>query len=115
MPFRSKSQVSACFAQNSPDWDCHKWAKETKNIKNLPKKLKKEADLKITSSFQKIAKALFNPRVSPPVPTREKMKQAIDQEKITKRKGLSPVEYRNQLTRRRSGIVQKNVESAKGA
>ena len=33
--------------------------------------------------------------------------------KMNKTKGMSPVEYRNELTRRRTGIVQKNIESAK--
>lgn len=28
--------MKACFAKNDPDWDCHKWAKET-NMKKLKK------------------------------------------------------------------------------
>lgn len=36
MPFVNKSQMKACFAQNKPGWDCHKWAAETPNIKSLP-------------------------------------------------------------------------------
>lgn len=48
-PFKSKQQVKACFAQKAKaeakgkksDWDCDKWAKETKSIKNLPKKKSK--------------------------------------------------------------------------
>ena len=42
MAFKSKSQMSACFAKNDPKWDCKKWAKETPNIKALPKKVAKK-------------------------------------------------------------------------
>lgn len=41
MPFKSKQQVKKCFAMKSKGqakgWDCDKWAKETANIKKLPK------------------------------------------------------------------------------
>lgn len=40
MPFKSKAQVRACFAQNDPNWNCHEWAKETESIKALPEKKK---------------------------------------------------------------------------
>jgi hypothetical protein len=36
MPFKSKEQMRACFAQHNPRWDCHAWAHETKNLKKLP-------------------------------------------------------------------------------
>ena len=42
MPFKSKSQVKACWAKNDPNWNCEKWAKKTASIKRLPKKLKKK-------------------------------------------------------------------------
>ena len=42
MPFRSKSQVRACFAKKDPNWDCHQWADETSDIKSLPEKKKKK-------------------------------------------------------------------------
>ena len=42
MPFKSKQQMKACFAQKSPKWDCKKWAKETKNLKSLPKKVSRK-------------------------------------------------------------------------
>ena len=29
MPFKSKAQMQACYAQNNPNWDCKKWSKET--------------------------------------------------------------------------------------
>ena len=37
MPFKSKMQLRACYAQKNPKWDCHKWAKETPSFKSLPK------------------------------------------------------------------------------
>ena len=40
MPFKSKAQRKACYAQNNPKWDCKKWDKETKGNK-LPKRLSK--------------------------------------------------------------------------
>jgi hypothetical protein len=42
MPFRSKSQMRACFAKHDSSWDCHKWAHETPNRKSLPDRLKKK-------------------------------------------------------------------------
>lgn len=43
MPFKSLSQMRLCFSQQSKGkakgWDCKKWAKETKSIKSLPKKV----------------------------------------------------------------------------
>ncbi len=42
MPFKSRQQVKACYAQKAKGkkgWDCDKWAKETKSIKALPKKV----------------------------------------------------------------------------
>jgi len=66
MPFRSKSQVRACFAKNDPKWDCHKFAHETDDIKKLPEKKKKrsfkeyveakEADL-LEAKKEKMSKA----------------------------------------------------------
>ena len=35
MPFKSKSQLKACFAKGDPKWNCAKWAKETKSINDL--------------------------------------------------------------------------------
>jgi len=42
MPFASKSQMRACFAKDDPNWDCHQWAHETPNRKNLPDHVKKK-------------------------------------------------------------------------
>ena len=49
MPFRSKSQIRACYAQRSkdlknnrkPKWNCKLWLSHTKNIKNLQDKIRK--------------------------------------------------------------------------
>lgn len=41
MPFQSLNQMRACFAKKNPKWDCKEWAKETPNIKSLPKKKQK--------------------------------------------------------------------------
>lgn len=45
MPFKSKAQMKKCFAMQSKGkakgWDCSKWSKETKDIKKLPKRVKK--------------------------------------------------------------------------
>lgn len=50
MPFKSKQQVKACFAQKAKakaqgkksEWDCDAWAKETKSIKKLPARVSKK-------------------------------------------------------------------------
>jgi len=46
MPFKSKAQVRQCYALkergDAGTWDCDEWAKETKNIKKLPEKVKKK-------------------------------------------------------------------------
>lgn len=41
MPFKSKRQMRACFASDGfgGKVDCKKWAKKTKDIKDLPEKL----------------------------------------------------------------------------
>jgi hypothetical protein len=42
MPFKSKSQVRACFAKKdkgqAKGWNCEEWAHATKSIKKLPEK-----------------------------------------------------------------------------
>lgn len=111
MPFKSKSQMRACFAKNDPNWDCKEWAKETKSTKKLPDRIKKA----MFSSFSKISKDLFDPRKSPPVPGRVLIQQSINQAKEEKMKGMTPVEYRNELTSRNKGIVQKNKKSNKSS
>lgn len=42
MPFKSKSQMRACFAKKDPNWDCHKWAHETGSTKSLPERKKRK-------------------------------------------------------------------------
>jgi len=45
MPFKSKAQQRQCYALKAQGkagtWDCDEWAKETKNFKKLPEKVKK--------------------------------------------------------------------------
>jgi hypothetical protein len=58
MPFKSRSQVKACFAKKSrgaaKGWDCEAWAHKTKSIKKLPYKKKAEllAELEKQASTQ---------------------------------------------------------------
>ncbi len=109
MPYRSKSQISACYARNDPNWDCKEWAKKTKSIKELPERVKKA----MVESFAKIASGLFDPIKSPPVPARVVQQKMIQSAKEEKMGGMSSVEYRNELTSRRTGLLQKNKQSNK--
>ena len=86
------------------------WAHETKNIKNLPDHVKKA---NLNNLFVKIAKKLFNPIESPPIPQRVVQQDAIDAVKQEKMKGMTPVEYRNEITARRSGVLKRNIQSPK--
>ena len=38
MPFRSKSQLQACYKRNDPKWNCNKWLQETPSACCLPYK-----------------------------------------------------------------------------
>ena len=38
MPFRSKSQIGACYKRGDRRWDCDKWLKETPSVCCLPYK-----------------------------------------------------------------------------
>jgi hypothetical protein len=113
MPFKSESQVRKCYALKSEgqagSWNCDEWKNKTKSIKALPERVKKA----MLESFTKIAKELFNPSKSPSIPTREIQKQEIQALKEEKTKGLSLIKYRNELTAKRTGIIQKNKESNK--
>ena len=112
MPFKSKSQLKYLFA-NKPEM-AKEWVKKTKNIKDLPERVKESMD-KMLDPFTKIAKELFNPIKNPPVPSRVIQQDMIQASKDEKMKGMTPVEYRNELTSRRTGIVQKNKESIKAS
>ena len=109
MPFKSKAQQRFMFAKK-PEL-AKEFAAKTKNFKDLPERVKKAMAI----SFSKIAKDLFNPVVSPPVPGRVVQQKMIQASKEEKMKGMTPVEYRNELTSRRTGIVQQNRESNKSA
>lgn len=41
MPFKSKAQMRACYAQHKKGWNCAEWAHATSNIKSLPERVKK--------------------------------------------------------------------------
>jgi hypothetical protein len=108
MPFKSKAQMKYLWA-NHPEVAAE-FAKETKDMKNLPERVK-QAMATMDNPFSKIAKALFNPRKNPQVPHRVTQTETIEASKEQKTQGKSPVEFRNELTSRRTGIVQKNKES----
>lgn len=112
MPFRSKSQLRACWAKNDPNWDCHEWAKKTKSTKKLPEAVKKASD-KIAQSFSKIAKELFDPTKVPIVPAQIATAEVIRQAKNDKMKGMTPSEYRRNMTKSKSGIVAQNRKTSK--
>jgi len=107
MPLKSKAQMRFLYAKHPKI--AKEFAAETKNIKDLPERVKKE----MLESFTKIARDLFNPTKSPPVPARVVQQEMIQSSKEEKMNGMSPVEYRNELTSRRTGIVQKNKQSNK--
>jgi hypothetical protein len=50
MPFKSKAQLAKCQLLKKQGkngtWDCSKMAKETPNLKSLPKRAKPKAKLK---------------------------------------------------------------------
>ena len=115
MPFKSKAQMRAFFAKEKsgelPKGTAKRWAGETPNISALPDRVKKA----MMGSFIKIAKNLFNPSTFPPVPVHLQQKDVIEQARQDKMKGMSPAEYRNELTQRRTGVVGRNRQSAKAA
>jgi len=115
MPFKSKAQMRAFFAMEDrgelPKGTAKKWAKETKNISSLPEHVKKACLI----NFIKIAKELFDPNKTKPIPTRIIQQEMIATAKQEKMKGMTPVEYRNDLTARRTGVVRRNRQSAKAA
>jgi len=115
MPFKSKSQMRAFFAKEKrgelPKGTAERWAEETPNISALPERVKKA----VYDSFVKIAKRLFNPSKSPPIPVHTQQKDIIEQARADKMKGMTPAEYRNELTMRRTGTIARNRRSAKSA
>ena len=116
MPFKSKSQIRACYAKRSAgeagSWNCEEWSDVTKGHKSLPETVKKASSL-IAPEFAKIAKKLFNPIASPLLSEETMQQSAIDSVKQDKMKGLTPVEYRNEVTSRTRGIVSRNKQTIK--
>lgn len=60
MPFKSKAQVSKCYAEKKKNpnstWDCSAWAKETQNMKKLPNK----KDVETTNAKEAFVKGFVN-------------------------------------------------------
>jgi hypothetical protein len=97
---------------NDPKWDCALFETETPNIDKLPESVKTAS---LIDSFSKIAKELFNPMKTPPVPAREIQKESIQVAKMDKMRGMTPVEYRNKMTASRTGVMARNRRSNKAA
>jgi len=112
MPMKSKAQRRWMWA-NKPRM-ARRWEKETPKGKELPERVK-EAMATLDAPFSKLAKELFDPMKSPPVPGRVVQQEMIQAAKEDKMRGMTPVEYRNELTSRRTGIISKNRDSAKSA
>lgn len=114
MPFKSKAQQRKMFWMKShgklPGVDLKEWASKT-DFKHLPERVKESHDL-LVPMFSKMAAVLFDPRKNPPVPAQVLQTEMIETAKEDKMKGMTPVEYRNDLTARRTGILQKNRESS---
>lgn len=112
-PFKSIAQMKLFFAKERrgrlPKGTAKRWAHKTPNIKSLPEHVKESG---LDNLFIKIAKKLFNPVASPPLPTRLIQQDVIDMAKKEKMKGMTPVEYRNEVTTRRSGIASRNRQTA---
>ncbi len=113
MPFRSKSQFRKFKALEASGkikkGTVEEWLKETDGFSKLPERVKKATAI----SFSKIARDLFDPVKSPPVPALVMQQKSIQETREAKRGGMSPVEYRNEMTSRRTGILQKNKQSNK--
>ena len=117
-PFKSKAQMKFFFAKEKrggfPKGTARQWAHETPDIAALPEHVK-NAFLDLKNPFAKIAKLLFNPEKSPPIPIQVQQKDVIEETKKEKTGGKSPVEYRNELTARRTGIIKRHRQTAKAS
>lgn len=114
-PFKSMAQMRLFFAKEEsgelPKGTAKRWAHETKNIKSLPGHVKKSS-LDLNGLFVKLAKKLFNPTASPPVSDMVIQQNTIDAVKKEKMGNMSPVEYRNEVTARNTGIERRNKKTA---
>ena len=118
MPFKSKSQMRAFFAKEKrgemPKGTAKRWLKETPDIGSLPERIK-EAMIMLYDPFTKIAKRLFDPQSNPPISAEVAQRDMIANVKDEKMQGMSPVEYRNEITSRTKGIIKRNRQTAKAA
>ena len=95
-----------------PKGTAARWADETPDIKKLPERVK-TSSFNITDHFVKIAKSLSDPQKSPPIPAEIMQQDMIATAKEEKMKGMTPVEYRNEVTNRTKGTLQRNKQTAK--
>jgi hypothetical protein len=105
MPFKSKAQARMFYAKEAkgeiPKGTSKEWSEDT-NFKALPEHVKKAS---LNKAFSKIAEALVvNPPVRPETVKVESL-QAVKQDKT---KGLSPSEYRRDLTQKRTGMINRH-------
>jgi len=116
MPFKSESQRKKCYYLTAKgkagSWNCDEWEAVTPKNKKLPESLKK-ISCEMSTSFAKIAKELFNPQKSPLISTTIIQKNMIENAKQEKMKGMTPIEYRNEVTSRSRGIIARNKQTAK--
>lgn len=112
-PFKSMAQMKLFFAKEKrgemPKGTAIKWVEETPNIKSLPEHVK---NAELSDLFIKIAKKLFNPQKSPPLKARVVQQDMISTTKEEKMKGMTPVEYRNEVTARNAGILKRNRKTS---
>jgi len=108
------AQMKLFFAKENrgefPKGTAKRWARETTNIKSLPGHVKES---ELTGLFIKIAKKLFSPVDSPPLPARLIQQDVIDMAKEDKMKGMTPVEHRNEVAARHTGITRRNRQTVK--
>jgi len=104
MPFKSKAQMRMMFAKEERGevvkGTAKRWAKETKNIDNLPEHVKQAQVIQL---FTKLAERLINTR---PVPAAIALQKASAAERDRKQKGMNIVEYRNYLAQKRNVVTK---------
>jgi len=113
-PFKSKAQMRLFFAKENsgeiPKGTAKRWANETPKIKSLPEHVKESA---LSDLFIKLAKSMFNPIKSPPLSPSAIQQDVVETVKEDKMKGMTPVEYRNEVTARTTGIARRNRQTPK--
>jgi len=107
------AQMKLFFAKEKrgelPKGTAKAWAHKTPNIKSLPEHIKQSS---LEENFIKIAKKLFSPVESPPLSARVVQQDMIETAKKEKMKNMTPVEYRNEITARHTGVARRNRQAA---